>query len=131
MPAVNLDGDDLLSMRDAHAPALKRRHCTRRRDDGRAADGERTSTFTRWLIPLVVACILGARHRWYRGGLSLQGDPWRSSVGTTAGRTGGADEAPGKCRTRSPAIRQAKPRPARSPRRRCEALRRDRRNARS
>ena len=80
---MNLDGDDLLSMLPdaAHAPALEAPalHPTGAMMAELPTASAPKSTFTRWLIPLVlVACIVGAAaYEWYRGGLSLPGDPWR------------------------------------------------------
>jgi cytoskeleton protein RodZ len=82
---MNLDGNDLLSMLPdaAHAPALEAPAL--QPTGAMIAELPTTSapktSFTRWLIPLVlVACIVGAAaYEWYRGGLSPQGDASRSA----------------------------------------------------
>ena len=77
---LNLNGDDLLSRLPdaAHAPALEAPalHPTGAMIAELPTASTPKTSFTRWLIPLVlVACIVGAAaYEWYRGALSPQGD---------------------------------------------------------
>ena len=82
---LNLNGDDLLSMLPdaAHAPALEAPalHPTGAMIAELPTASTPKTSFTRWLIPLVlVGCIVGAAaYEWYRGALSPQGDAPRSA----------------------------------------------------
>jgi cytoskeleton protein RodZ len=82
---LNLDGDDLLALLpDGNAPALEAPalQSTSSTIAELPVATVARSTFTRWLIPiLLVACIVGAAaYEWYRGTLALPGGAARTAA---------------------------------------------------